>query len=54
MQAIRFDTFVQVRDVINEELEVVWSGQKNARTALGIMAYWPIGQRTSALTGTTI
>jgi len=25
---------VQIRDVINEELEAVWSGQKDAETAL--------------------
>lgn len=33
-KGLRFGNFVQVRDVINEELEAVWAGQKDARTAL--------------------
>lgn len=33
-KGVRFGNFVQVRDVINEELEAVWSGQKDAQTAL--------------------
>jgi len=33
-RGLRFGNFVQIRDVINEELEAVWSGQKDAETAL--------------------
>ena len=33
-KGIRFGNFVQIRDIINEELEAVWSGQKDAKTAL--------------------
>ncbi|SEO97448.1 carbohydrate ABC transporter substrate-binding protein, CUT1 family [Salinihabitans flavidus] len=33
-KGVRFGNFVQVRDVINEELEAVWSGDKTAREAL--------------------
>ncbi len=33
-KGIRFGNFVQVRDVINEELEAVWAGDKDAKTAL--------------------
>lgn len=33
-KGVRFGNFVQVRDVINEELEAVWSGQKDARQAM--------------------
>ena len=33
-KGIRFGNFVQIRDVINEELEAVWSGSKSAREAL--------------------
>ena len=33
-KGVRFGNFVQVRDIINEELEAVWSGQKDAQTAL--------------------
>ena len=33
-KGIRFGNFVQVRDIINEELEAVWSGQKEPRAAL--------------------
>lgn len=31
---LRFGNFVQIRDVINEELEAVWSGNKSAQEAL--------------------
>lgn len=33
-RGIRFGNFVQVRDVINEELEALWAGDKNATDAL--------------------
>ena len=33
-KGLRFGNFVQIRDVINEELEAVWAGQKDAQTAL--------------------
>lgn len=33
-KGVRFGNFVQIRDVINEELESVWSGQKDAKQAL--------------------
>ncbi|MEL6477692.1 MAG: sn-glycerol-3-phosphate ABC transporter substrate-binding protein UgpB [Pseudomonadota bacterium] len=33
-KGLRFGNFVQIRDVINEELEAVWSGDKDAKTAL--------------------
>lgn len=33
-KGLRFGNYVQVRDVINEELEAVWSGQKTAKQAL--------------------
>ena len=33
-KGIRFGNFVQIRDVINEELEAVWSGSKSAREAM--------------------
>lgn len=33
-KGLRFGNFVQVRDVINEELEAVWSGDKTAKAAL--------------------
>lgn len=33
-KGIRFGNFVQARDVINEELEAVWAGNKTAREAL--------------------
>jgi sn-glycerol 3-phosphate transport system substrate-binding protein len=33
-RGLRFGNFVQIRDVINEELEAVWSGQKSAEEAL--------------------
>ncbi|MCM2561639.1 sn-glycerol-3-phosphate ABC transporter substrate-binding protein UgpB [Lutimaribacter sp. EGI FJ00015] len=31
---LRFGNFVQIRDVINEELEAVWSGNKTAKEAM--------------------
>ena len=33
-RGLRFGNFVQVRDVINEELEALWAGDKNATEAL--------------------
>ncbi len=33
-RGIRFGNFVQVRDVINEELEALWAGDKTAKQAL--------------------
>ena len=33
-RGLRFGNFVQVRDVINEELEAVWAGDKSAQDAL--------------------
>lgn len=33
-KGIRFGNYVQARDVINEELEAIWTGDKDARTAL--------------------
>lgn len=33
-KGLRFGNFVQIRDVINEELEAVWAGDKTAREAL--------------------
>ncbi len=33
-KGLRFGNFVQVRDIINEELEAVWSGKKSAKAAL--------------------
>ena len=33
-KGLRFGNFVQIRDIINEELEGVWSGQKSARDAM--------------------
>ncbi|MBO9451215.1 sn-glycerol-3-phosphate ABC transporter substrate-binding protein UgpB [Tropicibacter sp. R16_0] len=37
-RGLRFGNFVQVRDVINEEMEAVWSGEKNATDALNAAA----------------
>ena len=31
---MRFGSFVQVRDIINEEMEAVWNGSKSADKAL--------------------
>jgi sn-glycerol 3-phosphate transport system substrate-binding protein len=33
-KGLRIGNFVQIRDVIDEELESVWSGQKTAKVAL--------------------
>ena len=33
-KGLRFGNFVQIRDVINEELEAVWAGQKTAKQAM--------------------
>ncbi|MEZ5715816.1 MAG: sn-glycerol-3-phosphate ABC transporter substrate-binding protein UgpB [Paracoccaceae bacterium] len=33
-RGVRFGNFVQVRDVINEELEALWAGQKTAKEAM--------------------
>lgn len=33
-KGLRFGNFVQIRDVINEEMEALWSGQKTARQAM--------------------
>jgi sn-glycerol 3-phosphate transport system substrate-binding protein len=33
-KGLRFGNFVQIRDIINEELEAVWSGEKDARSAM--------------------
>lgn len=34
-RGLRFGNFVQIRDIINEEMEAVWSGDKDGATALG-------------------
>ena len=33
-KGLRFGNFVQIRNIIDEELESVWSGQKTAKQAL--------------------
>ena len=33
-KGLRFGNFVQIRDIINEELEAVWAGSKSAQEAL--------------------
>lgn len=33
-KGLRYGNFVQIRDIINEELEAVWAGDKDAREAL--------------------
>jgi sn-glycerol 3-phosphate transport system substrate-binding protein len=33
-KGLRFGSFVQIRDIMDEELEAVWSGQKSAQEAL--------------------
>ena len=33
-KGLRFGSFVQIRDVINEELEAIWGGQKSVQEAL--------------------
>jgi sn-glycerol 3-phosphate transport system substrate-binding protein len=37
-RGIRFGNFVQVRDVINEEMEALWAGDKTAQEALDAAA----------------
>ena len=37
-RGLRFGNFVQVRDVINEEMEAIWSGEKSAAEALDAAA----------------
>ena len=37
-KGLRFGNFVQIRDIINEELEAVWAGQKSAQEALDAAA----------------
>ncbi len=33
-RGVRFGNFVQVRDIINEEMEAIWNGSKSARQAM--------------------
>jgi sn-glycerol 3-phosphate transport system substrate-binding protein len=33
-RGVRFGNFVQVRDVINEEMEAIWNGSKTASEGL--------------------
>jgi len=33
-RGLRFGNFVQIRDVINEEMEAIWAGNKTAQAAL--------------------
>jgi sn-glycerol 3-phosphate transport system substrate-binding protein len=33
-KGLRFGNFVQIRDIVDEELEAVWAGQKGAQEAL--------------------
>ena len=33
-RGVRFGNFVQVRDVINEEMEALWAGNKTAKEAM--------------------
>jgi sn-glycerol 3-phosphate transport system substrate-binding protein len=33
-RGVRLGNFIQIRDVIDEELEGVWSGKQDAKTAL--------------------
>ncbi|MEL7281142.1 MAG: sn-glycerol-3-phosphate ABC transporter substrate-binding protein, partial [Pseudomonadota bacterium] len=33
-RGLRFGNFVQIRDIINEELEAVWAGDKSAQEAM--------------------
>ena len=34
-KGLRLGSFVQIRDIINEELEAIWAGTKNAKQGLG-------------------
>ncbi|MDP6341883.1 MAG: sn-glycerol-3-phosphate ABC transporter substrate-binding protein, partial [Alphaproteobacteria bacterium] len=31
---LRFGSFVQIRDIINEEMEAIWAGKKTAQKGL--------------------
>ena len=33
-KGLRIGNFVQIRDIVDEELELVWSGKKDAKAAL--------------------
>ncbi|MGI9411260.1 MAG: extracellular solute-binding protein, partial [Hyphomicrobiaceae bacterium] len=33
-KGLRFGNFVQIRDIINEEMEAIWSGKKTAQAAM--------------------
>ncbi|MEL0046249.1 MAG: sn-glycerol-3-phosphate ABC transporter substrate-binding protein, partial [Deltaproteobacteria bacterium] len=33
-RGLRFGNFVQIRDVINEEMEAIWNGSKSASDAM--------------------
>jgi sn-glycerol 3-phosphate transport system substrate-binding protein len=33
-KGLRYGNFVQIRDIINEELEAIWAGDKTARDGL--------------------
>ena len=33
-RGLRYGNFVQVRDIINEEMEAIWAGDKDAASAL--------------------
>ena len=33
-KGLRFGSFVQIRDIINEELESIWAGDKSAQDGL--------------------
>jgi len=33
-RGLRFGNFVQIRDILNEEMEAIWSGKKSAAEAL--------------------
>ena len=37
-KGLRFGSFVQIRDIVNEELEAVWNGSKSAQEALDAAA----------------
>ncbi|MGH6916992.1 MAG: sn-glycerol-3-phosphate ABC transporter substrate-binding protein UgpB, partial [Geminicoccaceae bacterium] len=37
-KGLRFGNYVQIRDIINEELEAVWNGSKSAQEALDAAA----------------
>ena len=33
-RGVRFGNFVQIRDIINDEMEAIWNGTKNAKEAM--------------------